>query len=119
MSRDIIKATTSGIHTVRSFSFAALADDSTGAMIRATTAGRMPMNMAEMTWLFLIVSGVRKMANARIIRNEGRIVPRAAKTEPRPPPILSPTAVAMLTARMPGSDCEMASRSRNSSRSIQ
>ena len=66
-----------------------------------------------------MVSGVRKMAIAKMMTNEGIIVPSEAHTLPRKPRILSPTEQAMLTARMPGSDCAIASRSRNSSRSIQ
>ena len=44
------------------------------------------------------------MAMARIIRKEGRVVPKAETTLPFPPLILSPTAVAILTAKMPGRD---------------
>ena len=77
------------------------------------------MKIAEITRLFLIISGVRKMAIARIIRKEGSMVPNDATTLPLVPRSLSPTAVAMFTARMPGSDCAMARRSRKSSFSIQ
>ena len=118
-SSEIISATTKGIQTVFQRSLAALADVSTGAMMSATTAGRIPMNMAEITRLFFIISGVRKMAIAKIIRKEGRIVPNEATTLPAVPRSLSPTAVAMFTASIPGSDCATARRSRKSSFSIQ
>ena len=65
------------------------------------------------------MSGVRKMAIARMIRKEGRIVPAAATMLPRGPRSLSPTEVAIFTAKIPGIDCAMARRSRKSSRSIQ
>ena len=100
-------ATANGIHTVFQRSLAAFADVKTGARIKATTAGRIPMKMDEITRLFFIRSGVRKMAMKRIIRKEGRIVPTAAAILPFPPLILSPTAVAILTASMPGNDWAM------------
>lgn len=112
-------ATASGIQTVFHVSPAERADVMTGAMIRATTAGRIPMNIADMTLLFFIMSGVRKPAIASMIRNDGNIVPAAATIPPFMPRSLSPTAVAILTARIPGSDCAMARRSRKSSFSIQ
>ncbi len=48
-SIEIINATTKGIHTVFHFSLAAFAEVITGAIIRATTAGRMPIKIDEMT----------------------------------------------------------------------
>ena len=42
----------------------------------------MPMNMLDSVWLFFIVSGVRNIAIASIIRNDGNIVPNAAKMLP-------------------------------------
>ena len=84
----------------------------------ATTAGRTPLKMADRVSLFLMRSGVRKMAMHSMMRNEGNMVPSAAAVAPRMPRSLSPTATEILTARMPGSDWATASRSRNSSRSI-
>lgn len=75
MSSEIINATTSGIHTVFMVSLAARADVMTGAIISATTAGRIPMNIDEMTWLFLIISGVRNIAMSSMMTNDGSIVP--------------------------------------------
>ena len=87
--------------------------------IRATTAGRIPLNTGDNMELFLIISGVRKIAMASIMKNEGRIVPNAAQIDPFTPLSLSPTATEILTARIPGNDCATASKSRNSSRSSQ
>ncbi len=81
---DMSAATANGIHTVFQRSLAAFADVKTGATIKATTAGRIPMKMDEITRLFFIRSGVRKMAMKRIIRKEGRIVPTAAAILPSP-----------------------------------
>lgn len=117
-SSDIIKATIMGIQTVLKESLAALADVMTGAIIKATTAGRIPIKIDEITRLFLIMSGVKKIAIVRIIRKEGRIVPAAATIPPRVPRNLSPTAVAIFTASIPGKDWATASRSRKSSLAI-
>ena len=114
-----MNATRRGIQTVFHPIFAALAEVSTGAMIRATTAGRIPIKIDEITRLFLIMSGVRNMAIAKIIRKEGKMVPRDAMMLPRVPRNLSPIAVAIFTARMPGRLCAIAKRSRKSSFSIQ
>ena len=108
-------ATAIGIHTVFHVILAARAEDSTGAIISATTQGRMPMNILDTTGLFFIMSGVRNTAMASIIRNDGRIVPNAATMLPLRPRSLSPIDTDMFTARMPGRDCDTASRSRNSS----
>ena len=94
-------ATAMGIITVFQLSLAALAADSTGATIRATTAGRIPLNTGDNMELFLIISGVRKIAMASIMKNEGRIVPNAAQIDPFTPLSLSPTATEILTARIP------------------
>lgn len=93
-----------GIHAVRQVILADLAEVITGAMIRATTAGRIPLNMAESVTLFFIKSGVKKIAIASIIRNDGIIVPSAATVDPRLERSLSPTATDMLTAKIPGND---------------
>ncbi len=111
-------ATDMGMAAVFHPMLAALADDMTGATINATTAGRIPIKMFERVSLFFMRSGVRNIAIARIMVNEGRIVPMEAVIAPFIPRSLSPTATEMFTARMPGKDCATASRSRNSSRSI-
>ena len=118
-SREIIRATIKGIHIVFQVSFADLAEVMTGAIIKATTQGLIPMKIEDITRLFLIISGVRKIAMKRIIRKEGSMVPSEAIMLPFPPRILSPIAVAMFTAKMPGRDWAMAKRSRKSLRSIQ
>lgn len=111
----INKAVTIGIATVFHPIFAARAEVMTGAIINATTAGRIPLNIELIVSLFLIKSGVRNIAIVNIIKNEGKIVPNAATMLPRFPRILSPTATDILTANMPGNDCATASKSRKSS----
>lgn len=100
----INKATLTGINNVFQLILAALAELITGATIKATTAGLIPLNMAETTGLFLMISGVRKMAMANIIVKEGSMVPKAAHMEPLAPRSLSPTATDIFTASIPGSD---------------
>ena len=112
-------ATAMGIIMVLALMPADLAVVITGVMIRATTAGRMPLKILLNTSLFLMASGVRNMAIARIITNDGKIVPKAAHKLPLKPRNLSPMTVDILTAKMPGIDWAMASRSRNSVCSIQ
>ena len=111
-------ATTTGIHSVRHDSPAARAEVMTGVTISATTTGRMPLKIAVSVGLDVMVSGVRNIAIASIIINDGSMVPAAAAMLPSMPRSLSPTTTDMFTARMPGSDCATASRSRNSARSI-
>lgn len=115
-SMEIIKAVRHGIQAVRHPILAALADVNTGAMMSATTAGRMPMNIDEITALFFIRSGVRKMAMSRMMMNDGKMVAKADNTAPRLPRSLSPIMAAIFTAKMPGNACAMAKRSRNSVR---
>ena len=113
------KATATGMSTVLRLMPADLAVVITGAIISATTAGRMPLKIAVRVGLFLIASGVRKMAIIRMMIKEGRMVPNAAARLPFTPFNLSPITVLIFTARMPGIDCAMASKSRNSSCLIQ
>lgn len=68
--------------------FADLAVVKTGERIRATTAGRIPLNMLDSTWFCCIVSGVRKIAILRIIKKDGKIVPKVATIAPGIPLIL-------------------------------
>ena len=58
------------------------------------------------------------MAMARMMTNDGKMVPKAAARLPFTPLSLSPITTEMFTAKMPGIDCAMASRSRNSSFAI-
>lgn len=113
------RATATGIATVFHPILAARADDITGATMSATTAGRIPMNMLDRVSFSFMRSGVRKMAMHSIIMNDGNMVPSAAIVAPFMPLSLSPTATDIFTARIPGNDWATASRSRNSSRSIQ
>lgn len=79
MSREIAIGIQAFFHDI----FADFAVVNTGDRISATTAGRIPLKMRVSVSLFLIVSGVRNIAMARIIRNDGRMVPRTAKIEPQ------------------------------------
>ena len=74
-------ATTIGIQNVYQFSFARCARRNVGTAIRATTAGRMPRKMAATT--LLSSNCLKKMAMARIIKKEGRAVPKAVAMAPR------------------------------------
>ena len=51
-----------------------------GAAMRATTAGRMPLNTRSTPGLFL--KSVKMMAINRITMKEGRMVPRLEKITP-------------------------------------
>ena len=77
MSREIAIGIQAFFHDI----FADFAVVNTGDRISATTAERIPVKMRVSVSLFLIVSGVRNIAMARIIRNDGTMVPRTAKTE--------------------------------------
>ena len=74
----ISRATAAGIQTVRQFIPAERAVVITGATIRATTAGRIPRNIAATTGWFSMRSGVRKMAITSIMAKLGRIAPSEA-----------------------------------------
>jgi len=52
---------------------------------------------------------------ARIMKNDGNIVPKVVTILPRIPLSLYPMKIEMLTARMPGVDWEIASKSMKSS----
>ena len=58
----ISRATATGIQTVFQFIPADRADVITGATIRATTTGLIPLKIADMTGLLVIRSGVRNIA---------------------------------------------------------
>ena len=78
-------ATAMGMATVFQVMPAERAVVMTGATISATTAGRIPLKIRDTIALFLITSGVRKMAIARIIKKEGKMVPIAAVMLPFKP----------------------------------
>ena len=88
-----------------------------GAAISATTAGRMPLNMRSTMVLSLKLW--KNNAMARMMRNEGSMVPNAVIMLPRIPRSRYPIKMDILTARMPGADCDIASRSMKSSLAIQ
>lgn len=57
--------------------------DSTGPMMRATTAGRIPLNAASTKGLWRMPA--KKSAMRRMIVNDGSTVPSTAATAPRSP----------------------------------
>ena len=72
-----------GIHAVNHVNWALRAMLNVGTAINATTAGRIPANMAAthgMCWKFW-----KNIAMARIISNDGMAVPIAVHTAPRMP----------------------------------
>ena len=75
------RALTTGIQIVNLFSFALCPSRKVGTAISATTAGRMPRKMAAT--ILLSSNCLKKMAMARMIRNEGRAVPNAVAMAPR------------------------------------
>ena len=74
-------AETRGIQQVASVMLALFAMLNVGTAIKATTAGRMPLNIAatqgtSMKWW-------KNMAMSRMMKNEGRAVPNAEQRAPR------------------------------------
>ena len=110
-------AETTGIHMLYRFIRADLAMLNVGAAISATTAGRMPLNMRSTMVLSLKLW--KNNAMARMMRNEGSMVPNAVIMLPRIHRSRYPIKMDILTARMPGADCDIASRSMKSSLAIQ
>lgn len=82
ISDQMKNAITIGIQQLRNDILAERAVEKTGAIIRATTAGRIPLKMLVSVSFSLIVSGVRNMAIAKMIKKEGSIVPNAAAMQP-------------------------------------
>lgn len=76
-------AETTGIHMLYRFIRADLAMLNVGAAISATTAGRMPLNMRSTMVLSLKLW--KNNAMARMMRNEGSMVPNAVIMLPRIP----------------------------------
>ena len=75
------RAQTTGIQMVNLFSCARCPKRKVGTAISATTAGRMPLKIAATT--LLSSNCLKKMAIARMMRNEGRAVPNAVAMAPR------------------------------------
>ena len=75
------RAQTTGIQMVNLFSFARCPRRNVGTAISATTAGRMPLKMAATT--LLSSNCLKKMAMARMMRNEGKAVPMVVAMAPR------------------------------------
>ena len=76
----IARAQAMGIQQLVSVILALLAILNVGTAISATTAGRMPRNIADTT--LLSSNWWKNMAIANIIRNEGKAVPRLEQTAP-------------------------------------
>ena len=98
----IKRAVATGTQKFLRLSFAAFAVENTGAIIKATTAGRIPLNTFSTIGLSFIV--VKNIAIVSITIKEGRIVPNAEKNAPLFFAILLPTKTAILTANIPGID---------------
>ena len=98
----ISKAPDTGIQAFRHVIRADLAVLNTGAMIRATTAGRIPLKMRSITGLSVMRE--KKMAMSSIRINDGATVPNVAAILPRVPFSLFPTRMDMFTAKIPGRD---------------
>ena len=84
-----------------------------GTAMSATTAGRMPINMAETQGMSM--KWRKHMAMASMMRNEGSAVPNAVQRAPAVLRILYPMKTLMLMANTPGQLWAMASMSTNSS----
>ena len=74
-----------------------------GTAIKATTAGRKPLNAFSIHTLSRTC--VKNNAMAKIIRKEGRIVPKAQQRAPKFLRNLYPTKIDIFTAKIPGNDC--------------
>ena len=107
------KATVIGIHIFFIFIFADLAVVSTGAIIKATTAGRIPLKIRSTIGLSYDLEKNIAISSIRI--KDGRTVPKVEIIQPLSPLTLFPTMIEILTAKIPGKDWEIASASRNSS----
>lgn len=87
-----------------------------GTAMRATTAGRMPRNIAATH--FTSITRWKNIAMSSNSRKEGRAVPSALQAAPLLPRNLYPIKVEILMANTPGQLCAMAMRSKNSLFSI-
>ena len=88
-----------------------------GAAIKATTAGRIPLKTASTAGSSF--HSRKTIAIARMIRNDGNTAPNTAPQTPFQPPMRQPMKIAELTAIRPGAACARAIMLRNSSSSIQ
>ena len=98
----INNADTTGIHKLYRLILADRPMVKVGAAINATTAGRIPLNMRSTIGLSL--KEWKKSAMARMIINEGSIVPSAVTILPRMPRSFYPIKIEIFTARIPGAD---------------
>ena len=88
-----------------------------GTAMSEITTGRMPLNARctqGLSW-----KATKNMAMARIIRNEGVMLPSVAATLPLNPRSLCPAKMEMFTAITPGALWESATMSGSSSSEIQ
>ena len=74
------RAQAMGIQQLVSVILALFANRKVGAAIKATTAGRMPRNIAATT--LLSANWWKNIAMSRMIRNDGRHVPRQVMMAP-------------------------------------
>lgn len=109
----ISNATKMGIHILYLLILADFPVVSTGAMINATTAGRIPLKMRSTIGLSYDLA--KNMAMSKIRMKEGNTVPNVAAILPRIPFSLFPVKIDILTAKIPGNDWDIAKASKNSS----
>ena len=115
-SNQISSAETTGIHMLYRLIRADFAIVNVGAAIKATTAGRIPLNIRSTMTLSLKLW--KNSAMARIMINDGSTVPNAVMILPRIPFNLYPMNIEIFTASIPGADCEIANKSIKSSWAI-
>ncbi len=106
------KATAIGIHSVFRVIPVLLPNWMSGAAIKATTAGRMPLNILSTRGLSL--NCVKNKAINRMMIKEGRITPKPAARLPLNPCLRFPIKRAVFNATGPGIDCATASISTKS-----
>lgn len=113
----ISSADVSGIQQFFNLTCAVRARLNTGAAIKATTAGLIPMKMCSI--MLLPSKCLNPMAKSRMMQMGMNMLPNMAEIAPPTPLSLYPMLLAIFTAKIPGMDCPSESRSKNSSREIQ
>ena len=88
-----------------------------GTAMSDTTTGRIPLNARTTQGLSL--KAVKNIAMARMMKNDGVMLPRVAAILPLTPRSRYPAKMDMLTAMTPGALCERAAMSGSSSSEIQ
>ena len=94
-SNQMTNADTTGIQILYRFTLADFAILNVGAAINATTAGRIPLKIRSTMTLSLKLW--KNNAMARIMKNDGNIVPKVVTILPRIPLSLYPVSYTHLT----------------------